>query len=287
MTDLRHQGEGEAATHAELLLCSTYLLGGLDPEGERTFERHLAGCAECLDECERLAPAAAGLADLGGAEIERLLAEPWPPVEAVTPSAAPANGPASAPGREPVAPAQGDTRPATAGGVGSRTQGAGNRPANRDGSSRPGEKRPASSRRRRAVATVFAVVVLAAGGIVAAVVAAQPGPKAVPVQQAGAVTAVGQGASVRLSVSVISEGDASVAHATCVGLQSGTQYKLYAVDTAGRNHLVVQWTPGDKPREVTGKVDVPIADLAFFSVTRGSDAAAVVSARVLTAGPTR
>ena len=45
--------------------CALYLLGALDPVVESAFERHLAGCAECQDECERLGAAASALAGHG------------------------------------------------------------------------------------------------------------------------------------------------------------------------------------------------------------------------------
>ncbi|MEW2445714.1 zf-HC2 domain-containing protein [Micromonospora marina] len=42
-----------------------YLAGALDPADEFAFERHLARCARCRDECAELGPAATALALAG------------------------------------------------------------------------------------------------------------------------------------------------------------------------------------------------------------------------------
>jgi Putative zinc-finger len=51
--------------------CGLYLLGALDQAAESAFERHLAGCTECRHECERLGPAASGLAGLDSTDLSR------------------------------------------------------------------------------------------------------------------------------------------------------------------------------------------------------------------------
>jgi hypothetical protein len=56
--------QSDAPHDGMLSNCALYLLGALDPAAENAFERHLAGCAECKRECERLGPAASGLAGL-------------------------------------------------------------------------------------------------------------------------------------------------------------------------------------------------------------------------------
>lgn len=49
--------------------CSLYLLGALDHAAEAAFERHLAGCASCQRECDRLGPVVSGLGQLGADEV--------------------------------------------------------------------------------------------------------------------------------------------------------------------------------------------------------------------------
>lgn len=56
--------QSDAPHDGMLSNCALYLLGALDPGPESAFERHLAGCSECKRECERLGPAASGLAGL-------------------------------------------------------------------------------------------------------------------------------------------------------------------------------------------------------------------------------
>ncbi|MFK3979276.1 zf-HC2 domain-containing protein [Micromonospora sp. NPDC050397] len=47
-----------------------YLLGALDADGEAAFERHLAGCAPCQDESDRLGPLLTGMSRLGVDEVD-------------------------------------------------------------------------------------------------------------------------------------------------------------------------------------------------------------------------
>jgi anti-sigma factor RsiW len=61
--------QSDAPHDGMLSNCALYLLGALDPAAEKTFERHLAGCAECRRECERLGPAASGLAGLDSRDL--------------------------------------------------------------------------------------------------------------------------------------------------------------------------------------------------------------------------
>src|SRR5215468_10385337 len=52
-----------------------YFLGALDPAADAEFEKHLTGCAECLDDSERLGPMLGGMAMLSGEEIGALVRE--------------------------------------------------------------------------------------------------------------------------------------------------------------------------------------------------------------------
>jgi hypothetical protein len=255
MTDLRHETLQP--------LCGAYLAGAMQPAEEAEFERHLAGCPECMDECDRLGEASAGLALLPAADVEELLAEPWPPSptemtadEADEQTAKPA-GPTEAAvgkpaGRKPVA----TTRP-------------------------PARPRDKQRRRRRLIGSVLAAVLVVGLGVgVVVKVAERPTAPIVQTDQVGRATAEGADAGARLSVTINDDGVRQV-RATVAGLTQGERYKLYAIDTEGTNHLVAAWT-GDAGAErvVTGKTDVPLADLAFFAVTHGATDSAVVSARV-------
>ncbi|GAA2645843.1 anti-sigma factor family protein [Paractinoplanes durhamensis] len=292
MTDLHHETLQP--------LCGAYLSGALQPAEEADFERHLASCPDCMDECERLGETASGLSRLPAADVEELLrTEPWPPTTAAAPSAASAPATpavaaapaaaASAPAAPAAAPAPAST-PASAAPAASAPAvaptgvpaapvktpaAAGTRPPARNGDSRG----PGRSRRRRLVGSVLAALVVAGLGVgVVVKLAEKPSTPAVQTDQVGAVSAEGTGAAARLAVTV---DKTSKVNATVSGLTEGERYKLYAIDAAGTNHLVTQWTAGPAAeRTITGRTDVPLADLAFFAVTRGTADSAVVSAKV-------
>lgn len=57
MTELQSDDQAHGAS-------ALYLLGKLDETSEAAFERHLAGCASCRQECEDFGPAATGLSHL-------------------------------------------------------------------------------------------------------------------------------------------------------------------------------------------------------------------------------
>ncbi|WP_326557892.1 zf-HC2 domain-containing protein [Micromonospora sp. NBC_01796] len=46
-----------------------YLLGALDADAEAAFERHLAGCVSCQDECDRLGPMVTAFGRLDADEV--------------------------------------------------------------------------------------------------------------------------------------------------------------------------------------------------------------------------
>ncbi|MEU4240061.1 zf-HC2 domain-containing protein [Actinoplanes sp. NPDC026619] len=283
MTDLRHETLQP--------LCGAYLSGALPPADEADFERHLAGCPECMDECDRLGATASGLASLPRADIEDLLlAEPWPPITAATPPPPAALSSPAAAAASPTATAAAPTATAAsptaaaasrAPAVAATKPGpaapptASTRPPARSGDSR----RPGRSRRRRLLGSVLAALVVAGLGVgVVVKMAQQPSAPAVQTDQVGSVSAEGTGAAARLAVTVDAK---SQVRATVAGLTQGERYKLYAIDAAGTNHLVTQWTAdADAERVVTGRTDVPLTDLAFFAVTHGAADSAVVSARV-------
>jgi anti-sigma factor RsiW len=52
--------------------CALYVLGALGHAEEVAFERHLARCAACRDECDRLGPTASGMGQLAADEVSRL-----------------------------------------------------------------------------------------------------------------------------------------------------------------------------------------------------------------------
>jgi len=67
MTELQ---SGDHAHGASAL----YLLGRLDEITEAAFERHLAVCATCRQECEEFGPAATGLSHLSTEEFRAIVA---------------------------------------------------------------------------------------------------------------------------------------------------------------------------------------------------------------------
>jgi hypothetical protein len=59
--------------HGSPELCGPYLLGGLDPQSEAEFERHLGGCRECLDACDEFGPLVSAMGHLPLPDIRAAL----------------------------------------------------------------------------------------------------------------------------------------------------------------------------------------------------------------------
>jgi Putative zinc-finger len=64
-----------------------YLVGALDETTEAAFERHLARCATCRQECEELGPAATGLSHLSTEQFHGIVAA-GSPAEPIDPDGA-------------------------------------------------------------------------------------------------------------------------------------------------------------------------------------------------------
>ncbi|HWS31770.1 MAG TPA: zf-HC2 domain-containing protein [Actinoplanes sp.] len=254
MTDTHSTDPG----HAQLRSCAAYLLGGLDAETEQEFERHLATCVLCLDECDRLGPLVTSFGDFS-------------PEEAAALSATFPNSPGSA----------SEMSRFSAGSVSesasrSEAKSPGSRPA-----SRPPTPGIRNRRRRRMTMASLAVIAMVSFGT-AAILATGEAPETVTTRPV-AVTAEGVGGSAHLSVSVTEAANVQPSTAeitaTVSGLVEGQKYRLYAVTGDGESLQVAEWTADDTPQEVTGDAEVAVADLFFFSVTL-TGGRAVVSARV-------
>jgi hypothetical protein len=259
-----------------------YFLGALDPEPEADFERHLAGCAECLDDGEQFGPLLAGMATLSGEEIDALVREQDADVAGSGAAAADrgalADSADSADSADVAIP--GDDRQDVRRRAGRRPGGPsaaevrrGSRPP-----ARPGVRRP-----RRVLIGVLTAVVLLAVAVGLGVNRLQSDRTTIDTQPAGLV-AQGSQATARLMVAVADNGDRVTVRATVVGLHAGTRYRLYAATSDGRTHPVAEWTGDAGAHEVVGELRVTVAQLVFFTVTQ-LDSTVVVTARIAPAQP--
>lgn len=269
MSDLRTSPD-----HPYLDSCTLYLLGGLDPAAEREFENHLGTCPLCLDECERLGPAASGFAEIPADDLILLDLEPGPAPEPPVTAAVQA-----APQRHTPRPGRAGRRRrlamAALAGVAAVSFGAAAllAPVGDDavttGSGTVGTDQGTG----------------AGSGALGSAPDAPVGPgeggsRTIDPRNAAAATAEGTGGSASLSVTVRTAEDRSAGlrvEATVVGLREGEVYRLYAVTTGGASEQVAEWTAESGTREVRGEVSAGLVQLAFFSVTQ-RDGTAVVSA---------
>ena len=252
--------------------CGLYLLGALDADTESAFERHLARCSSCQDECDELGPIATALSHLQVDEVRALLGENGA-VGAGSPQS-------SAPAQRSVARLRGaNARPPTAGGPAARAgRGPVGGPEPRSRLDRP---RVWSSRRRRRVG-LGALVLLAVVGLGGAAAGLRWLNADAPAQVSPisvAATAEGVGASARLSVSIASHDETVNILATVAGLDPGVRYQMYAVTIDGQTHLLAEWVGVVGAQDFSDVLAVPAESLAFFSVTR-QDGTAVVVARL-------
>jgi hypothetical protein len=250
-----------------------YFLGALDPAPEADFERHLAGCAECLDDSEQFGPLLGGMAMLSGEEIDALVREH--DVDVAGPGAATGDrgAPADADAADAAAVPADDRldagrRAGRPGGPPAAEVRRGSRPP-----ARPGRRRP-----RRVLIGVLTAVVLLAVGVVFGVNQLHSDRATIATEPAGLV-ARGSQAAARLMVAVADNGDRVTIRATAIGMTAGTRYRLYAVTSDGRTHAVADWTGDAGAHEVVGELRVTVAQLVFFTVTQ-LDGTVVVTARI-------
>ncbi|MFI5838804.1 zf-HC2 domain-containing protein [Catenuloplanes sp. NPDC051500] len=255
MTDDRDDAMAERASLA------LYLLGAL-PDDERVdFERHLAGCDRCLAEALDLGPSTSGLGQFSDDDIHEFLT-------------AVGNDDTSIPEPEPPAPAV-VTAPVP------RT-----RPARHDPPSGPPDNRPgrASRRRRNAIFSFAAVLVLVVAGVSFAFLrlgGSAGGPADADLVAIAEATSAGVSLSVTVTETPI---EGTTARVTISGLQDGTLYRLYVV--AGEQTVVIRDFTGESgTQQVNGRLTVPVAEVAFFSV-RVVDGPTVVNAYVAGSSPT-
>ncbi|MFI7080362.1 zf-HC2 domain-containing protein [Micromonospora sp. NPDC049903] len=271
MTDLDNDHAAARQT------CALYLAGALDPAAEAAFEVHLAGCTECLDECDRVGPLALALAQFDD-EPSDLDPHAEPGSVAAPAHTTHAAGSAVAPtaGSGEVEDQPG-TRPTSAG-TPRRTA-----PTGPQGV-RPGDPRRRFSRRLRLAAGALAATVVLVGGLAVGLPRLTGEPTVVtPV---GVATAEGVGGgSARLSVSIAETEGRSTIVASVVGLESGIRYRLFGVTRDGQTHEVVEWDGRPGAQEVSGELDATLAELTFFTVAR-TDGGPVVSARLDPVTPT-
>ncbi|MET7394096.1 zf-HC2 domain-containing protein [Dactylosporangium sp. NPDC005572] len=250
--------------HAEALQsCALYLLGALDEDAEAAFEWHLAECAECQDECDRLGPIATAMSEFSDEQVEALYG--------VQPGAAsllvPVLEQRSAPARPNDAGKASPGRPAT------RPPSAPSAPAV---SRRPGARRSVLRRAWSAVGVVAAVILV----VVGLVMYLPSDTDRTPTHLVGvSVTAQGAAGSARLQVSVAGNDGRSTVVASVAGLEAGVQYRLHAVTIDEATHQVAAWQGRQEVQEITGEIPVAIDTLAFFTVT-APDGSVVVSARI-------
>jgi Putative zinc-finger len=265
-----------------------YFLGALDPAPEADFERHLAGCAECLDDSEQFGPLLGGMAMLSGEEIGALMREHdadvagdvaglgtaagdrGAPADAADAAGAPAEAPAAADAAGGPADDRLNARrrPQTPGGPPAAEVRRGSRPP----------ARPGGRRRRRVLIGALAAVVLLAVAVGFGVSQLQSGGTTINTQPAGLI-AQGSQAAARLMVAVADNGDRVTIRATVVGLRPGTRYRLYAATSDGRTHVVAEWAGDAGAHEVVGELRVTVPELVFFTVAQLDDTV-VVTARI-------
>ncbi|MEU8419591.1 zf-HC2 domain-containing protein [Micromonospora sp. NPDC048835] len=291
---------GEHATEEQSRL-ALYLLGALDEAERVSFEEHLAGCWDCLNEATAIGASTSGLVGLADVDWEL-------PPEAAAPQA-----PAPTTGAEPAEPVSAADPVATvdpaaiaaplgadgpAGGtvVPDPARGSGDRPGRGPaGSVRPTDARPGRDRARgarpdrgpttdrrgarrwRVVGGAAAVVLglaLAGGAIMVNVL---DGPDQPVLTATG--EAPGYGASLSVSINT-DDSDRSTIRVTVTGLRPGIHYRLYAVTRDGATHTVRDWMASSGPQEVTGETSLPVDELAFITVgTR--DGAGIVTAPII------
>ncbi|WP_432839497.1 zf-HC2 domain-containing protein [Dactylosporangium sp. CA-092794] len=279
MTELQREDDVHGAG-------ALYLLGALDPATEAAFERHLAGCPACQQQCEDFGPAATGLSHLPAADFADLLATPTALGDLATVDF---SEPLTPPHLTAVPTPDSPTTP-----NGTATPRTG--PAEKSGPAGDGvgapegalaSVTPLSSRRRSRRGVLVGLVAAAAVAVGATAVGVSelvtaPGPIS-PVS--ASARAEGVGASARLTVTMAARGTGTTTIvASIVGLDPGRRYQLYATTVAGQTFLVADRTGATGAQEVTGEVAAPLAELAFFSVTR-DDGTSMVLARVERATP--
>ncbi|WBB55273.1 zf-HC2 domain-containing protein [Verrucosispora sp. WMMD573] len=285
-------------TTAEQERLALYLMGALGDAERESFEEHLAGCWQCLDEAAVIGPPIAGLAGLN--DDDWALPGAGPVVPAPSPAADPVLPAPPAvhppPGPATASPSTADT--ASIGPADSRpadSRPADSRPADsRPADSRPADSRPAGSRppgrratnsrpgaaatawrRRRVLWTGALALVLALAGGVVAVSEWATSPD--PVLTASG-EAPGYGASLSVAITVGDQGSATI-RITVTGLRQGLRYRLFAVTRDGATHVVRDWTATSGPQEVAGETSLPVAELSFITVGL-VDGSAIVTAPI-------
>ncbi|MBQ1049926.1 zf-HC2 domain-containing protein [Micromonospora sp. C51] len=264
---------GDHAT-AEQERLALYLMGALDDAERESFEEHLAGCWQCLDEAAVIGPPIAGLAGLN--DDDWALPGAGPVVPAPSPAAdpvlpAPPDVHHTPPGPDSAPTSTADTAP-----IGpARSRPADSRPPGRRATnSRPGAT-ATSRRRRRALWTGAVALVLALAGGVVAVNEWATSPD--PVLTASG-EAPGYGASLSVAITVGDQGSATI-RITVTGLRQGLRYRLFAVTRDGATHVVRDWTATSGPQEVAGETSLPVAELSFITVGL-VDGSAIVTAPI-------
>ncbi|MDP9796130.1 anti-sigma factor RsiW [Catenuloplanes nepalensis] len=252
-------GDDRDDAMAERANLALYLLGAL-PEGERAdFERHLAGCDRCLAEALDLGPSTSGLGQFTDDDIHEFLTSVG-------------NDDASIPEPEPPAPVVA-TAPVPR-----------SRPARPEVPARPADNRPGRAPRRRrrwALLGVAAALILAVSGVSFAVLRDDGGAGDADL----VATAEATSASVTFSVTVTDTPvEGLTARAAITGLEAGERYRLYAVTRDNSSVVIRDFTGEAGTQQVDGRLTVPIAEIAFFSV-QVVDGRTIVVAHVPTGGP--
>ncbi|MEU5943721.1 zf-HC2 domain-containing protein [Micromonospora sp. NPDC047548] len=248
-------------------VAAQYLLGALDPAAEAAFEQHLGGCPTCQWECDALGPLVSGLSLLPDAEVAALLTADPAVGQPATVSVSRQHGRPPAPTRRRDGAAD----------IARRGPARAEAPIDAEGTDRPRRTRRPGRLRRLAMGGIAVLIALAVGTAVGRAIRPAESTQLTPVDSS--VTVEGTAAAARLSVVIAAKGHSTTITATVTGLEPSERYRLYAVTTDGHAHEVDEWTGSVGATDLTTELELSVADLAFFSVTR-QDGTAVVAARL-------
>ncbi|MFY1635502.1 zf-HC2 domain-containing protein [Solwaraspora sp. WMMB335] len=220
-----------------------FQVGALPDDEVGAVERHLAICADCLAESDRVGEAVMMLALLSPADRDDLVAE--------------FGSPGAGPG--------------TRGTRGTRPNGSAG------GSVRPGRDRRRSRRLTLVGAGLAVVLALVVGVTIGQPMLARLSGADAPTTLVADAADRTTGAT--LSVTVTASGAEVELHATMTGLTVDEPYRLYVTDVDGRSWELASVTGVGRPQKMDTTCPVPIDRLVRFSIT-ASDGSLAVTASV-------
>jgi Putative zinc-finger len=201
-------------THDERLDVGAYVLGGLEPDEQTTFEAHLRTCTPCQDEVTELSGLPALLARLSITDV----------LTDVTPAPTPSEA--------------ADAMPDIRGPAGQPIQARPSRRHRGTGLGRPGASRGLSRSRRVLVSVAAAVLIVVAGGI--GVTLGVTGGGHHPAATTVALTASTGSASGTVTMTPTARGTDLAVKVT--GIPPGTWCSVLLVQPDGTSEQVATWT---------------------------------------------